>query len=97
MAVSAERAELRDILPLRALFLQERNVQIRYDARHERGWSDSYLLVHDGARVGYGSVMGREIPDRDTIFEFFVVPPFRKRARALFDARGRKASQPRRW
>ncbi|MPZ20228.1 MAG: N-acetyltransferase [Luteitalea sp.] len=38
----------------------------------------------DGATVGYGSVKGREIPDRDTVFEFFVLPPFRKMSSHLF-------------
>ena len=80
----AVRVGLKDIQPLRALFLQETNFQIRYHACHERGWTDSYLLKHDGAAVGYGSVKGREIAGRDTVFEFFVIPSVRKMASALF-------------
>lgn len=80
----AIRAKLKDVLPLRALFLQELNVQIRYDACHERGWTDSYLLTHGGRNIGYGSVKGREIRDRDTVFEFYVIPAYRKLAGALF-------------
>lgn len=84
MTISARKTELADIQTLRALFLQETNFQIRYDACHQRGWTDSYLLMMDGLTVGYGSIKGREIKDRDTVFEYFVVQPFRKKASDLF-------------
>jgi GNAT superfamily N-acetyltransferase len=84
MKIAAQRVELNAILALRALFLEEANHQVRHNSRHERGWSDSYLLVVDGQNVGYGSIMGREIKDRDTVFEFFVIPPFRNRASDIF-------------
>jgi hypothetical protein len=84
--VSAVRVELNEILWLRALFLQEANCQIRYNACHERGWTDSYLLRVDELNVGYASVQGQERADRDTLFEFYVVPPYRSFARSLFDA-----------
>jgi hypothetical protein len=38
----------------------------------------------DGAQVGYGSVKGRERTDRGTVFEFFVIPSFRKLSSLLF-------------
>jgi predicted acetyltransferase len=60
------------------LFLQETNFQIRYDACHARGWTDSYLLKIDDVAVGYGSIKWQQRADRDTIFEFFVIRPFRK-------------------
>jgi len=85
MTGTALKANLKDILALRGLFLQETNFQVRYNACHERGWSDSYLLKLDGADVGYGSIKGQERNDRDTIFEFYVVPPFRKHASPLFE------------
>jgi len=83
MVASAAKTELNEILPLRALFLQEFNRQFINHAFHERGWAGSYLLAIDGVAVGYGSVQGhgpnwREIKDWDTIFEFYVIPPFRK-------------------
>jgi hypothetical protein len=84
MAIVVKKTDLETIQPLRALFLQEANFQIRYNACHERGWSDSYLLAIDDQAVGYGSINGREIQDRDTVFEFFVIPPFRKYAGELF-------------
>jgi GNAT superfamily N-acetyltransferase len=86
MPIAAEKTALEKILPFRALFLQEANHQIRYNACHERGWTDSYLLKLDSLDVGYGSIKGREIPDRDTAFEFFVIPPYRKYSSDLFRA-----------
>lgn len=84
MILRAEKIELEKILPLRALFLQEANCQIRYNACHERGWTDSYLLTLDESVAGYGAIKGREIADRNTVFEFFVVPPFRRHSILLF-------------
>src|SRR5437764_15448033 len=84
MTAKALKAELKDIQPLRALFLQETNFQIRYDACHGRGWTDSYILSVDTVNVGYGSIKGRKIARRDTVFEFFVIQPYRKFSGALF-------------
>lgn len=84
MTIAIPKVGLEAILPLRALFLEEANRQVRYNAVHERGWSDSYLLCIDDRAVGYGSIKGREIPDRDTVFEFFVVPAHRNGSRELF-------------
>jgi GNAT superfamily N-acetyltransferase len=80
----AVKTTLRNIQSLRALFLQETNRQIRYDACHQRGWTDSYLLELDDVPVGYGAVKGQERHDRDTIFEFYVTPPFRSHSSLLF-------------
>ncbi len=84
LTITAARADLRDILPLREIFLQENNFQIRYDACHARGWTDSYLLRIEDSVVGYGAIKGQESDSRDTVFEYFVVPPFRKNASAIF-------------
>lgn len=78
------KVALNEIQALRALYLQETNFQIRYNACHERGWTDSYVLTVNGAPVGYGSIKGQEIPERNTVFEFFVIPPFRKQSGRLF-------------
>lgn len=84
-ADNGPKNELGDIQRLRALFLQETNFQIRYNACHERGWSDSYLLTLDGYEAGYGSIKGRqELKDRDTVFEFFVARPFKRRSGEMF-------------
>jgi GNAT superfamily N-acetyltransferase len=79
------RTALEKILPLRTLFLQENNFQIRYNACHERGWSDSYLITIEENNVGYGSVKGmNNLSDRDTVFEFYLDRPYRKKAAAVF-------------
>jgi hypothetical protein len=64
MTAAALKAELKDIQSLRALFLQETNFQIRYDSCHERGWTDSYLLMLGKLRVCSGSSF--PYPARDT-------------------------------
>jgi hypothetical protein len=85
MALNAIKTSLQEILPLRNLFLQENNFQIRYNAQHERGWSDSYLITHNEEKIGYGSVAGKDnIRDRDSIFEFYIIPSFRKFASPAF-------------
>ncbi len=82
--LEAVPANLSEIQTLRALFLQESNCQIRYDACHARGWTDSYVLRMNGKHIGYASVKGQEREDRDTIFEFYVIPAFRTLSRDLF-------------
>ncbi|HEV2354823.1 MAG TPA: GNAT family N-acetyltransferase [Puia sp.] len=84
MEIKAVRTTLKDILSLRSLYLQEANAQIRYNACHDRGWTDSYLLTVNGLPVGYGSVKGQEIKARDTVFECYVIPSFRTLANDLF-------------
>ena len=85
MTLSAIKINLQEILPLRNLFLQENNFQIRYNAQHERGWSDSYLIMHNEEKIGYGSISGKEtINDRDSVFEFYIIPSFRNLAPLAF-------------
>jgi GNAT superfamily N-acetyltransferase len=84
MLAKAVKAKLEDIQPWRALFLQENNFQVRYNACHERGWTDSYLLTIDGEVAGYGAIKGQEIAGRDTIFEFYLVPALRRLSPTVF-------------
>ena len=85
MNFSAIKSDLHHILPLREVFLEENNFQIRYNACHERNWTDSYLLQADGMTIGYGSVKGKdETIQRDSIFEYFVLPAYRRFASLLF-------------
>ncbi len=84
MKLSVVKTDLARIQSLRALFLQETNFQVRYDACHERGWTDSYLLTRDEVELGYGSIKGQEPADRDTVFEFYVIPQFRRHASLSF-------------
>jgi GNAT superfamily N-acetyltransferase len=77
MTLNVIKSDLKEILHLRNLFLQENNFQIRYNACHERGWTDSYLIVYNNEKIGYGSIKGNgNINDRDTVFEFYLIPPF---------------------
>ena len=86
MNISVEKTALKEILPLRQLFLQENNIQIRYNACHERGWTHSYSIKINNQRIGYGSIKGKEdyLNDRDAIFEFYIIPSFRKYLNLLF-------------
>ncbi len=85
MSIKVLKVELSEILSLRNLFLQENNFQIRYNACHERGWTDSYILIHNNKKIGYGSVRGKENhADRDSVFEFYIVPPYRNIASIAF-------------
>jgi GNAT superfamily N-acetyltransferase len=78
MNITATRVPLDNILFLRALFLNEINAQVRYNACHERGWSDSYIIKDQDQIIGYGSVKGNENREaRDTVFEFYIIPTFR--------------------
>jgi len=47
--ISVTKTSLNEILPLRNLFFQENNFQIRYNACHDRGWTDSYIVMPDNA------------------------------------------------
>jgi len=85
MKLNLIKCKLDEILPLRNLFLQENNFQIRYNARHERGWSDSYLITLNNNNIGYGSIAGNEnIEDRNSIFEFYMIPSYRNLAQSAF-------------
>jgi GNAT superfamily N-acetyltransferase len=79
------KVDLNEILGLRNLFLQENNFQIRFNACHERGWTDSYALKINDLTVGYAAIKGKEeISHRNSIFEFYLLPPYRKLAIAFF-------------
>ncbi|MEL6253507.1 MAG: GNAT family N-acetyltransferase [Bacteroidota bacterium] len=85
LKIDIQKVELTDILPLRDLYLQECNFQIRYHSCHIRNWSDSYLIFLSGEKVGYGSVKGLEkLADRDSIFEFYLLPQFSNKSSIFF-------------
>ena len=85
MNIKVVKVPLEKIQMFRFLFLQEANIQIRYHACHERNWSDSYLLSLNGLEIGYGSVKGKDrLADRDAIFEFYILPQYRKMANQVF-------------
>ncbi len=85
MTPEVTKTNLEEILHLRNLFLQENNFQIRYNACHERGWTDSYIINCNEEKIGYGSVKGNEkLNDRDAVFEFYIIPQFRNLSSTAF-------------
>jgi GNAT superfamily N-acetyltransferase len=86
MSIESRRVELRDIEGLRDIYRQEMSCQIIHDSIHSRpGWSEEYLLIESGAKVGYGSVaVGGPWHEKPTLYEFFVLPQYRLRLFDLF-------------
>ncbi|MEM8889527.1 MAG: GNAT family N-acetyltransferase [Bacteroidota bacterium] len=85
LEIDIQKLALPEILPLRDLYLQECNFQIRYDACHIRNWSDSYMIYVAGEKAGYASIKGlEELSDRNAVFEFFLLPPFRQKSSLFF-------------
>lgn len=78
MTPTINRVAFSEIEAMRRLMLQEAHCQVRFDACHTRGWADHFAIELAQRLIGYGSVKGRnDRQDRDAIFEFFVLPPFR--------------------
>jgi GNAT superfamily N-acetyltransferase len=80
--LSIGQCRLSDIQPLRAVFLQEINAQVRYDAAHTRKGTRPYLFGKEGRSIGYGSVKDTQ-EGRGTLFEFYVLPAYRSHASEL--------------
>lgn len=85
MEIDVIKTSLDKIKSLRLLFLHENNFQFIYNKCHDYGWDDNYLFLVDNKPVGYGSVWGKDRrEDRDAIFEFYLMRPYRKRATTFF-------------
>jgi len=79
------KTELEKIRHFRTLFLHESNFQFIYNKCHDYGWADVYLFTVGGIEIGYGAVWGQsKREDRDAIFEFFLVAPYRAMANEIF-------------
>jgi GNAT superfamily N-acetyltransferase len=81
VTIRARRVELAEIQSLRALFLQEANVQWVHNSFHERGWSEAYLVTLDEVAIGYGA---RSKRDPRPLFEMYVLPGQRRLANRAF-------------
>src|SRR2546430_1723554 len=69
MKLNVTKTILKEIEPLRNLFLHENKFQFVHNKCHENGWADSYLFTMNETKIGYGSVWGKDKrEDRDTIF-----------------------------
>lgn len=79
------KTPLTEIQELRNLFLAETSFQFVYNKCHGAGWADTYLFRMNGSPIGYGSVWGKtNRTDRDAVFEFYLLKPFRKLADKIF-------------
>ena len=88
MTIEVCKTSLAEIQGLRDIYRHEMQCQIMFDSLHERpGWTQSYVITIDAAPVGHGAVtFGGPWKDNPTIFEFFVLPPYRQQMFNLFAA-----------
>jgi GNAT superfamily N-acetyltransferase len=88
MELLARPASLEEIGSWRDRYRLEMNCQIIHDSIHDRpGWTQEYSLLIDGTAVGYGSMaIAGPWKDKPTVYEFYVVPPYRARLFDLFGA-----------
>jgi GNAT superfamily N-acetyltransferase len=88
MQLSVIPASVEDILPWRDMYRLEMACQIIHDSLHSRrGWTESYLLIAGGVTVGYGAIaVGGPWKGKPTVFEWYVVPPYRSHMFDLFSA-----------
>jgi GNAT superfamily N-acetyltransferase len=85
MEIKVTKTNLQEIQAFRVLFLNENNFQFIYNKCHDFGWADTYLFIMDEIKIGYGSVWGKDKrEDRDAIFEFYLLKPFRKFSNLIF-------------
>lgn len=79
MGITVKQCKLDDIREMRSKFLLEMRAQFIHDKCHLYGWSDDYLIQYNDMAIGYGCVWGPEQrEDRDTIFEFYLMPDHRQ-------------------
>lgn len=86
MQLSIYPTGLEEIRAFRTMFLHENHFQFVCNKCHDYGWADTWLFQMDGVSIGYGSVWGTDRrQDRDTIFEFYLTPHYRKYAVVVFE------------
>src|SRR5580692_7922931 len=73
--ITVLRTQYDDIATMRELYRHEAHCEIVRDSILRRGLADSYLLLVDGRRAGYGGVWNQHWPGR--VMEFYVLPPIR--------------------
>lgn len=85
MKYRVEKTGLEAVKPFRDLFLKQTTFQFVYNKCHGAGWADVYGVHIDGVAVGYASVWGKDKrEERDAIFEFFLLQPYRKYSGEVF-------------
>jgi L-amino acid N-acyltransferase YncA len=87
VSIKIQKTEFKNIAHLRDLYLQESNFQVRYNAYHARGWADYYVVQVGEEQIGYAAVKGlEERNDKNSVFEFYLIPSYLQRAAAFFAA-----------
>jgi len=82
-AISASKVDRDRIAPLRRAFVAEAGHQIRYYAVYERGRCDMWLIEAAGEPISYALLMeGAVAAVRDTLFELYLRPEYRRDAMA---------------
>jgi len=86
MKLSANVADLEDILPWRDMYRLEMGCQIVHDSIHGRpGWTTEYVLLVNGIIAGYASVaVAGPWKGKPTVYEFYVTPLHRLHIFELF-------------
>jgi GNAT superfamily N-acetyltransferase len=85
MELKVNKVPLAEVLAFRNLFLHENQFQFIHNKCHDYGWADTYAFFSDRIKIGYGSVWGsNDRKARDSIFEFYLLPSYRKYAANLF-------------
>jgi len=85
MEAEVHKVPLHEIQDFRDLSLRENTFQLVHDKCHGAGWADTYIFLMGNDKAGYGSVWGKDNrKDRDTIFEFYLLTPYRKFANIIF-------------
>lgn len=89
MEIEVHKVPLQDIQDLREISLQENNFQFVHNKCHGAGWADTYIFLSGLNTVGYGSIWGKDDRKmRDTIFEFYLLRPYRKFASGIIQKFG---------
>ena len=84
-SIEIVKTDLETIHPFRVMFLHENNFQFVCDKCHYYGWSDDWLFKTNDTIIGYGCVWGTDDRKaRDTIFEFYLLLPYRNIASRIF-------------
>jgi RimJ/RimL family protein N-acetyltransferase len=85
MEIKVMKAGLKEVQAFRVLFLHESNFQFVHNKCHLYGWADTWLFLLNDIAIGYGAVWGQsKREDRDAIFEFYIINPYKKFASAIF-------------
>ena len=85
--METHHVDLCEVEGLRDIYRAEMCCQIIHDSIHSRpGWSEEYLLIEDGAKVGYGSIaIGGPWKEHSTVYEFFVLRQHRSHVFEFFE------------